>query len=78
MALQTDQETNTIILYLNRSIYYTLACMCVQLFTCLYVADECNDLISQERVVGNVANALHFSMLVGCLKERSRVWLKGG
>lgn len=37
----------------------------VQVFVCLYVADGCSDLISQERVVGSTANAPHFSMWLG-------------
>lgn len=39
--------------------------MSVQVFVCLYVADGCSDLISQERVVGSIANAPHFSVWVG-------------
>lgn len=41
------------------------ACLSVQVFVCLYVADGCSDLISQERVVGSFANTPHFSMWVG-------------
>lgn len=37
----------------------------MQGFVCLYVADGCSDHISQERVVGSIANAAHFSVWVG-------------
>lgn len=63
---------------MNSSICYALACVCVQLFSCLYVAVECSDLISQEHVVGSVANPPHYSARVGSRPERSRVWRQGG
>lgn len=62
------------LLYMNSNICRELTCVCVQLFACLYVADECSDLISQERVVGSVATPPHFYVRVGSRPERSRVW----
>jgi len=53
--------------------------MSVQVFVCLYMADGCSDLIRQERVVGSIANAPHFSVWVRVVERgRSLVWQKGG
>lgn len=50
----------------------------VQVFVCLYVADGCSDLISQERVVGSTANSPHFSMRLGGCRGEVTGLKKGG